>query len=194
MMNCYESRMIEEDFIQFRKGINPELLFESFEALIMKIQKGHDETDELIDHLASVYRYILSGRSQQLVVIDEELAILNELVQLFNHLPYRNVSLRNKIQSGFLVVPGSLLTITEHIIRRTIHDHNTPLEVGISENNGNITLQYIHNDRITDPLTLETLKGIKHVYGIYSNNSISIEDKGPTRTISIPGLQTDSDI
>ena len=63
---------IEHDFIQFKRGINPHLLFESFEALIVLLNQNKEKSEEFIDHLASIYRYILSNKDKQLVSVKVE--------------------------------------------------------------------------------------------------------------------------
>ena len=63
---------IEDDFKQFKRGINPDLLFESLEALLVLIKNDKEKSDDFIDHLATIYRYILSGRERQLVPFNEE--------------------------------------------------------------------------------------------------------------------------
>ena len=181
-------QIVEDDFMQFKKGINPDLLFESFEALIVLIQKHKNKVDDLIDHIAVAYRYILSRKERQLVAVKEELTALKELVSLFNYLPYRKVFINQKIQSDFLIVPGSLLAFVEHIIRSTIIAYDTPLEVILKDTENTLEIIYQHNDKISGGFTTENIKDVQSVYNIYSNKKIILNENQNVRTISIPKL------
>lgn len=179
---------VEDDFMQFKKGINTELLFESFEALIVLIRQNKDNTDDFLDHIATVYRYILSKRQKQLVSIQEETDILKELILLFNYLPYRNVLLNSEVNSNFLVVPGSLLVIVEHIVKSTINSPNYQLKIDLSESTELLQIQYEFNDRIEHHFNLATLKDVRGVYNVYSKTDLSINEKDGSRQIVIPKL------
>ncbi len=182
--------VIEDDFIQFKKGINTTLLFDSFESLIMLIKENRQESDDLIDHLATVYRYILSRKKKQLVNINEEFEVLKHLVQLFNCLPFRNVIIKSDLPSQFLIVPGSLLSIIEQIIRCTIKSSNKELEIFIIDMPDNLQIQYDFNDTINHAFKIDDLSDIQKVYRFYSDIDIKVIELEQQRTISIPKLIT----
>ena len=182
----------EDDFIQFREGINSELLFDSFEALIVLIRKQENKFDDLIEHLATTYRYILTRKQQQLVVIEDEIVALDHLIGLFNYLPFRNICVQNSIKSNFLFVPGCLLKIIESIVRSTIISNDIPLIIKLSETDECLNIIYHHNDTIDRPFSMKDLETTKHVYRIYTLNNISLEENEQTRIISIPKLQIKS--
>jgi len=183
-------KMIEDDFSQFKKGINTELLFESFESLIILMKENKEASDDLIDQLAIVYRYILSRKEKQLVAIKEELEVLDHLVNLFSSLPYRKVIINTSFQSDFMVVPGSLLSIIEQIIRCTIKSSNNELLIHINETDNTLQIQYQFNDKIMNEFTKRNLQDIQQIYKIYSETDIDVLELEQHRTISIPKLIT----
>jgi len=187
-------QLVEDDFMQFKKGINPNLLFECFEAIIVLIGNKSDKVDDLIDHMAMVYRYILSKKNKQLVLIDEELNVLDELVQLFNYLPFRSVSLNKQIDSSFLVIPGSLLSLVETIIRSTIVASDLPLHINIIESESHLALSYNKSDKIIADFNTSSLSDIDKHYSIYSKVELDIEDFDKKRTINIPKLITKANL
>ncbi|WP_299708705.1 histidine kinase [uncultured Tenacibaculum sp.] len=181
-------QLIEDEFREFKEGINPDLLFESFENLLVLIQNNPDSADDFIDHLATIYRYILSSKNQQLVPVEEELETCEILVKLFNYLPYRNISIINQLETEFLVVPRSLLFIIEQIIRTTIISSSLNLEIELKEHNESFVLSYVINDKITSPFTQQNLKEIQRVYAIYSDIEIKLAQTDFKRTITFPKL------
>lgn len=179
---------IEEDFRQFKRGINPNLLFESFEALIILMNQNPEKADEFIDHLSTIYRYILSSKDRQLVAFREEWENLSELESLFNKLPYRNISIENSIKDSFLVVPGSFLFLIELIVRNTILSSGIQLRISIEQRDNNVYLTYTTHDKINANLVTDDFEEIRRVYSIYSESNITIHTEGDTRIISIPQL------
>ncbi|WP_420553568.1 histidine kinase [Tenacibaculum aiptasiae] len=180
-------QIIEADFIDFKQGINPKLLFESLEVLLILIQQEKNKADDFIDYLATIYRYILSSNKKQLVAIEEEIEIVNELINLFNYLPYRNIVLINEIASNFLTVPKSLLFVIEQIVRTTITS-SLILEISLKEEENYWVIEYSPNDKITTQFKPENLKEIERVFSIYSTYEIQIEETSAMRKILLPKL------
>ncbi len=181
---------IEQDFNEFKQGINPDLLFESLENLLVLIKQDKEKADDFIDYLATIYRYILSSKQKQLVHWNEEFESTEVLVKLFNYLPYRNVSILNKLESSFLIVPRSLLFIVEQIIRTTIISSNVELIITIEEEKEKFIISYATNDKITVVFSIDSFKEIERIYGIYSNHKIEVISTDSTRTIKLPKLTT----
>lgn len=181
---------IEEDFQQFKRGVNPGLLFESFETLLVLIQEEDGNVDDFIDHLATIYRYILIGREKQLVTIQEELSIVEELVRLFNHLPYRTIQFQNEALDSFLTVPGSVLFVIEQIIRTTIISSSIQLAIIVEDEGDYFSLVYKANDRIAHKFQQTDIDEIQRVYTIYSTQKLTVIEKEGKRYIRIPKLLT----
>lgn len=180
---------IEEDFKQFKREINPDLLFESFEMLLILINENIEKVDEFIDHLSTIYRYILSSRKKQLVTFEEEQIILIEFVKLYNHLPYRKVNISIQEKENFLIVPGTLLFIIEQIIKTTIVSKSISLEIKIEFSDTNFTISYQTEDKINQVFTLNNIEEIIRVYTIYSSNKIELNENDSNREIVIPTLE-----
>jgi hypothetical protein len=183
---------IEDDFRQFKKGINPNLLFESFEALLLLIKTDKEKADDFIDHLATIYRYILSGKDRQLVVFNEELNVIYEFEKLLNYLPYRNILVKNEIKSEFLTVPGSLLFLIEKIVKKTIPSNTFIMEIVLTENTDFYSIEYTPEDKITESFQQNDLSDFIQVFEIYSQQKISIDASETIRKINIPKLQIKS--
>lgn len=179
---------IEDDFKEFKAEINPSLLFESFEALLVLIKQNKQKADDFIDHLATIYRYILASKDEQLVPINNEIAITQELVTLFNYLPYRSTKLIIETKESFLIVPRSLLFLVEQIVRSTIISSTVKLDIYVKEHNNTLEVSYNSYDKITQQFTAENIADIKRVYGIYSEKEIEIQEQENKRTIIFPKL------
>lgn len=179
---------IEADFRQFKRGINPYMLFESLEALIVLMHQDEDIADEFIDHLSVIYRYILSSKDRQLVSFNEEYQHMKELENLLNKLPYRTIKINSNVSDDFLTVPGALLFFIEFIIRNTIISSNINLIITIEEERHSISISYTMQDKINTKFESSHLEEVKRVYSIYSEDELLIKTEDQTRTILIPKL------
>ncbi len=179
---------VEQDFLQFKKGMNPTLLFETIESLIVLMKKDTDKAELLTDHFSAVYRYILSETTKELVSIAEELAVLDHLLLLFGYLPYRKTRFIEEESIDTLVVPGSILSCAEQIIRSTIISWETELMVTIAQDPKYILLKYPHQEKICYTIDNNSIKDIGDMYRFYTNLEITITKDDIYNVIYIPKL------
>ncbi|GAA4273905.1 histidine kinase [Aquimarina gracilis] len=182
---------VEKDFIQFKKGINPILMYETLEALILLMKKDKEKAELLVDHFSAVYRYILAETSKELVSLSRELEVLDQLLLLFGHLPYRKTSCLNKETITTWVVPGSILSFVEQIIRSTIVSKDEELIITILENSQYILLKYPHQEKIIETMDHSAIKDIQDAYRYYSDLETSITVDDAFKIIQIPKLTVD---
>ncbi|MDY8136752.1 histidine kinase [Aquimarina sp. 2201CG5-10] len=179
---------IDQDFVQFKKGINPKLLFESFEALILLIKKDADKAEQYIDYFSAVYRYILSRTSKELVPVKEELMVLEQLLLLFENLPYRKAKCTVVESIDSWVVPGSILSCAEEIIRSTITSQDNELNIEIFTDSDHILIKYPHQEKITYTMQYQNIEDIIELYRFYTTKKITITKDDIYKVISIPKL------
>jgi hypothetical protein len=182
---------IEADFRRFKKGINPELLFESLESLLVLMKNDTNRAERLSDHFSSVYRYVLAKKKRELIPFPEELSILNELLQLLAYLPYRKITLGRVGVSDTWVIPGSLLTVVERIIRSTIVSAETDLTFDILEDSDRILIQYVPEEVLRGGFHTEQLSDIVGNYQFYTDKAVRVVTKDPYKIVEIPKLKLD---
>ena len=146
------------------------------------------KTDDFLDCMSRVYRYILSTKNRELVTIDEEIANLQEFVKLFNYLPHRKVLLTSKITSSTLAVPNSLHFIVEQIARSSIRSQKVELHLLLEEREETISLKYEAVDKVNDELTVQKLSKLDKAYQVYSSKRLTISNEHSERVICIPKL------
>lgn len=179
---------VEADFLEFKRGINPNLLFESLESLLVLMKKRPDAAEAQADHFSSVYRYILSKKSRELVPIAEELEVLNEFLRLFAYLPYRKIELKGSGPKEAWVVPGSILAVVERIIRSTIASADQKLSLELGAREDSITLRYRPEERLLQTFAQADLTDVARNYQFYSDQPLRIVEEKSHKTIEIPKL------
>ncbi|HUM47757.1 MAG TPA: histidine kinase, partial [Chitinophagales bacterium] len=113
---------LESEFTSFRQEINPDLLYDSLEELILCLHRKTEVAEELIDSLAALYRYQLIHRQKEFVSLSEEVAAVNHLLRLANQ-KYRNQIRWSSLideASSIPIMPGALITTVDSIIRNTL--------------------------------------------------------------------------
>lgn len=178
---------VEADFQQFKRGINPQLLFESLESLIILMKVDKEKADDFLDHLSGVYRYVLS-RKNELVEIQTELDALSSMIELFDSLPNRNLSMEIKVKGDFMMVPGVLLQLVENVIRNSIATPLVPLKLKLEEDDQFLRLSYENMDKIGMVSIHATVKEISRSYGLYSDQWFDVEEVESSKTIKVPKL------
>ena len=179
---------VEQDFFQFKKGINPGLLFESLESLLVLMKKDVEKAELLIDHFSSVYRYILSKKTKELVNFSDEIKVLHEFLLLFEKLPYRAIKLRGNTAINTLVVPGTIIAVIEEIIRSTIASSEVALTITLEEEEGFFLIKYQPEEKLINTLDLIKINDIKKAYSIYTTQDIVVDQDTTYKTIKIPKL------
>ncbi|SNY99987.1 histidine kinase [Flagellimonas pacifica] len=180
---------VEDDFSDFKRGVNPELFFESLETILVTMKSNPDKAEEVTDRFAMVYRYLLSQKKNELVPIETELKILEELLPLFSELPYRNIQMGKVMVKETLIVPGSVLRIIENIMRTTIPSETKELVIDILEMDNNINIQYIHEEKIHKSLNINELKSICKDYRFYTSQMIQVIHEEVYKNIYLPKLK-----
>ncbi len=182
---------IEADFQQFKKGINPELLFESLESLLVLMKKDVNRAERLSDHFSSVYRYVLAKKKRELVPFSEEWEALEELLGLLAYLPFRKITLGKVEVSKTWVVPGSILMVVERILRSTIVSVETDLKFDILEDLDRILIRYRPEEVLRGGFHSEQLRDIAGNYQFYTDKVVQVVTQGSYKIIEIPKLQLD---
>lgn len=179
---------INADFNQFKQGINPDLLFESLETLIVLLHSDKDQADDLLDRLASVYRYVLGSRKQELVGIEEELTVLRELLALFRLLPYRKIQWSNAAGKEGFLIPGTFLHIVELILRTSIVMEAHDLPIQLSEREGCYVLEYPALEKLQSRLSNKRLEHLQARYRVYSDQPLLVTEEEGIKRIQVPIL------
>lgn len=176
------------DFNQFKQGINPDLLFESLETLIVFLHTNKDQADDLLDRLSMVYRYVLGSRRKEIVPIAEELQVLQELLGLFQLLPHRKIAWQaDNPQDGYLI-PGTLLHVVEMVIRTSIVMDERDLPLRLSVEDGYFVLRYHCLEKLQNRLSNSRLESLRQRYAVYTETPLQLLEQDGKKHIHIPIL------
>jgi hypothetical protein len=189
---------LELELMKFKNEVNPDLLYDSLESLITLIHKSPEESEDYIDRIAQVYRYILSSRNSELVEIQEELKAVNNLITLLNEKHQNSISLHQDVSNNnleTLVIPGALVSVVESIVRNTIVSDHQPLNINIDDGDqdGYLTVSHKLNDRLRPGM--EDGNGqLQRAYSVFTEKPVVSVKAYGENFIKIPLLQLEEEL
>lgn len=189
---------LEADFISFRNEINPDLLYESLENLILTLHHNADQAEEQIDYLAGIYRYSLVNRHKELISLEEELEAADLLLKLLNYKYQDHLNLLNSVRDTqhIHLIPGSILVTLDSIVRNTLISKQSPLVVRLYLEEGDeyLVLQHTINDRLlTHQESLNAFARLQRSYSFFSENPFVQVKAGRENYIKFPLVRISSD-
>jgi sensor histidine kinase YesM len=188
---------LDADFTSFKNEINPDLLYESLENLILTLQHNVDKAEEQIDYLAGIYRYSLINRHKELITFEEEMNAAEQLVKLLNYKFQNHLNLLSSIKSKNIhLIPGSLLVTIDAIVRNTLISKQSPLviRVYLEEGNEYLVLQHSINDKLLlHKDSLSAYARLQRSYSFFSENPFVQVKAGKENYIKFPLMQIATD-
>jgi len=168
---------VELELLDYKRDINPTLLYQSLEKLIVLVHEDTNKAEELIDDLSTVYRYILGSKQMELVQLDTELIVVSSLLHLLNEIHGGNIHFDHDSDGvkNLQVVPGTIVGIIEQIVRNTIITNSTPLMISIFRgSDGYMEIKHNLRDRLVkkkeeEKLLIETMQ---RAYNYFSDKPI----------------------
>ena len=177
-----------------KANMSPHFLFNSLNTLASIVPKKPELAQEFIQHLATVYRYILEMKDEKTVVLKEELNLLHAYLFLLNVRFEKNLSMSIQIPDGINqkhIVPLSLQILIENVVKHNVISAKRPLLVEIypEENDEYLTVR----NAIQPKRTLEYSSKFGHAsiqkrYLLVSENPVIIQETIDYYSVSIPLL------
>lgn len=161
---------LESEFISFKNEVNPDLLYESLESLIITLHNNVDQADELIDNLAGIYRYSIVNRNKELIPLAEELQAVNYLTTILNTKYQNQIRLDLQIEEdGIHLIPGSLVVSIDHVVRSTLIAPQMPLDIKCYIEDGYLVMNHTLNDRlVTQEDSQHAFEKLQRSYSFFS--------------------------
>ncbi len=182
---------VEADFASFRSEINPDLLYESLENLILTIHHNADKAEEQIDYLAGIYRYSLVNRQKELISLAEERHAAQNLLNLLNYRYQQQLNLVSDIsgEDEVFLIPGSLLVSLDAIVRNTLISNKSPLVIRLylEEEDDYLVLQHTLNDKLMlHQESLQAFQRLQRSYSFFSDKPFVQVKAGRENFIKFP--------
>lgn len=181
----------QAQFAALKNQVSPHFLFNSLSVLASLVRKDVDLSEQFIDHLARVYRYLLEQKDDQLVTLGMELDFARSYAFIQEIRFARKFKVRFEIPEAFtkrLLLPFTLQLLIENAIRHNSMSVAEPLTVIISTNpegqlvvSNNLQIRTVPDKSIPQGLT-----SIRQRYELYTGGLISVQETTEDFKVLIP--------
>lgn len=189
-----ERARLEAELEALKNQIDPHFIFNSLNTLSHLIEEKPRKARQFNDHLADVYRYILQNKARELVLLEEEIAFLDNYFSLL-HIRFGNavkldIAFGRHLCNQYLIPPISLQVLVENAIKHNEFTVSEPLEITITMENEELV---VHN-RIRKKILRKAssrigLNNLSERYRLTTDKEITIRSDAGDFTVSLPVLK-----
>jgi sensor histidine kinase YesM len=183
---------LEAEFSTFHREINPSLLYDSLEDLILCMHDEPEVAEELIDSLAALYRYQLVNRHKEFVTLAEELQAIKHLLHLLEARYPGKIHWTASIPdaSSMQIMQGALLTTLDSIVRGSLLSARSPLKFTLEvEEDDYLVLNHGLNDKLViHSESQSAFLQLQRSYSIYSDRPFVQVKAGRENYVKFPLL------
>lgn len=186
---------LEKERIQFqletlRSQVNPHFLFNSFSTLMSTIEDDKDLALEYVEKLSAFFRNILEFRDQDLISLNEELAIVENYIYLqqsrFGSNLLVSFELNDEIRKT-LVPPMTVQLLIENAIKHNVISKAKPLRVSVRcEGNFLCIENKLQKKSQVSDSTGFGLNTIRHRYKLIGELDVEIVESADTFIVKLP--------
>jgi hypothetical protein len=188
---------MESQLQQLTKEVNPELLYNSLETLIVLAHQDARQAEQFIDRLSLVYRYFLDQKYKELTALQHEVEAVQHLVYVYNKRCEDAIRFHINLtddESALLIIPGTLLELIENAILTTMISPNNPLEIDAYTESDYFVLAYRRRDKLM-PRTYQSrsINEMIQAYTFFTDRPLLCQSSEEECVVKIPLLQTQPD-
>lgn len=187
---------LELEMENFKYQVNPDFLFQSLEIIISELHRNKKQTDELVNNLASVYRFTLDNKDEDLVPLNEEIDSIYPVLKLFKSKYGDGITYKIDVNTDTCksLIPGTLRTIFECAVVQNIISDSIPLKFKVTTDSNNVIVEYSLNEKLQTNKTLDNrIEHLKKAYLFLSNFGMSCEKISGSHIVKVPLLTFDEE-
>jgi LytS/YehU family sensor histidine kinase len=174
-----------------KNQIDPHFIFNSLNTLSFLITRDPQNARLYNDTLAKVYRYILSNKEKDMVLLREEIEFISNYFYLlkirFGDAISMVIEITDLSSEDFLIPPISMQALVENAIKHNEFNDRTPLTINISiSSNYAIVRNIINPKNYATPTSKIGLGNLDHRYKLITKRNIIIENNFKSFTVKLP--------
>jgi len=174
-----------------KNQIDPHFIFNSLNTLSFLITRDPQNARLYNDTLAKVYRYILSNKEKDLVLLKEEVEFISNYFYLlkirFGEAISMVIEITDLSSEDYLIPPISMQALVENAIKHNEFNEKTPLVISVSVSTNYAVVKNIINLRTyTVPSSRIGLGNLDNRYKLITKRNIIIENNFKTFTVKLP--------
>jgi LytS/YehU family sensor histidine kinase len=174
-----------------KNQIDPHFIFNSLNTLSFLITRDPQNARLYNDTLAKVYRYILSNKEKDMVLLREEVEFISNYFYLlkirFGEAINMIIEITDLSSEEFLIPPISMQALVENAIKHNEFNEKTPLAINVSISSSYVIIKnIIHPKSYATPTSRIGLGNLDNRYKLITKRNIIIENNFKTFTVKLP--------
>ena len=175
-----------------KNQIDPHFFFNNLNVLSSLIEEDVDQSQEFIQQLTKIYRYVLSQKKKEIVSVREELNFVEQYIYLQKARFENGVNLKIDIDEEYYeskVVVLSMQLLLENIFKHNSISDESPIFIEIFVRDDYLVIKNNINVKANlQPSTKLGLQNIKERYHLLSDQQFFIENTGNYFIVNLPLL------
>jgi sensor histidine kinase YesM len=177
-----------------KNQIDPHFIFNSLNTLSFLITKEPHSAKLFNDTLAKVYRYILSNKDKDLVLLKEEIEFISNYFYLlkirFREAINMEIEINDLSADDFLIPPISLQALVENAIKHNDFSDRNPLKISVSvSSNFIIVKNAIQPKAHVQPSSKTGLINLGNRYQLITKRHVIVENSSNIFSVKLPVLK-----
>lgn len=186
----FKRTSLSAEFEALKNQVNPHFLFNSLNTLSSLIDENPTQANEFVQKLSSVYRYVLTHRDKETVLLQDEVEFIKSYIFLNKIRFGENLNIHINISNACLPLNIPTLTLqmlVENAIKHNVISANKPLTVHI-----NCEQEYIEVSNNLQPklMTVESsgigLSNIVERYKYLTTKQVFIHKTETSFSVKVP--------
>jgi hypothetical protein len=189
-----ERAKIQAELTALKNQIDPHFMFNSLNALSFLIEHDREKALQFNTALADVYRYILLNKSQELVLLKDEIEFLGHYCALlklrFSEGIQISLPADEDLLNTYLIPPISLQVLLENAVKHNQFSVEQPLQVRLAIERD--TISVCNEVRRRSPSNASSNVGLKNLderYRLIMQEGIRVDSAGSRFTVTLPLLK-----
>lgn len=191
--NLYKAKA-EAELEALKNQIDPHFMFNSLNSLSYLIDIDPQRARQFTEHLAEVYRYILSQKERTLVMVDDELAFVGHYIRLLQ-LRFGaalEITHSHADATTTLIPPISVFVALENAVKHNEVSTRLPLRIDLTIDQNDFVIQNpLQPKRSLQPSSGIGLKNLDERFFIITGKRIRWENDGRYFTVRMPLTSTE---
>lgn len=187
-------QQLREDNLKYKyrnlkSQVNPHFLFNSLNTLSELVYVDAQKSDNYIQKLSGIYRYILENEETDLIVLNEEIEFVNQYFNLQKERDKEKISLEINIDKpdGYKIIPVSLQLLVENALKHNAMSKEKPLRIEINNSNDYIVVSnLIQRKNILESSTRTGLSNLKERVKLITGKELIVSEKNNQFIVKLP--------
>jgi len=191
-----ENKLREEKLIfqyeTLKSQVNPHFLFNSLNTLSSLVSSDAQLSEQFINKLSSIYRYILENRDIELINLSKEIGFVNDyfFLQKIRDNGKINMTIDVNNAANYEILPISIQILVENALKHNAATREKPLTIKIYQESENLIVENVLQPKMhLEPSSKTGLKNLSERVQLVLNKEVHIESKDSIYKVKIPVKQ-----